>query len=182
MAWDLKRIETRDWGTDYRGLVAIHATKAFPSEAAAACADNLLLVDALAGHGISSCEAAAKLPRGAILCVVELVRCADLWGHMPLEGGAAGYKIGIRERGKGARTIDISAEEYAFGNYADGRFAWFTEGCRPLPEPVPFTGAQGLRDLDPATEIRLCEALNLPTTPARLREHYNRPAQEVFAP
>jgi hypothetical protein len=35
-------------------------------------------------------------------------------------------------------------DEFYFGNYSEGRYAWILENIQPLPEPIPAKGAQGL--------------------------------------
>lgn len=65
------------------------------------------------------------LPLGAILATANLVairRTEDLAG--------------------------ISELERYWGNYGPGRFGWVLDDIRPLPEPVPYKGAQGLFEVD----------------------------------
>ena len=38
-------------------------------------------------------------------------------------------------------------EEFAFGHYEPGRFAWVLRDVVRLPEPIPFTGRQGIFDV-----------------------------------
>lgn len=38
----------------------------------------------------------------------------------------------------------LQPKEFAFGNYAVGRYAWTLEDPRPLPAPVPWKGKQGI--------------------------------------
>ncbi len=54
----VKRIETRSWGTAYRGALAIHAAKSIDREA---CRNF--------GYDFTS------LPRGCVLCTCQLVEC-----------------------------------------------------------------------------------------------------------
>ena len=77
-----------------------------------------------AASGMADRFAIAELadpPRGAIVAIAELTEV-----H-PTEN--------LRE--------DLSEIELAFGNYADGRFAWSLENVRALEEPIPFRGGQG---------------------------------------
>lgn len=41
-------------------------------------------------------------------------------------------------------NLTISAIERAYGDYSWGRFGWILENVRALPEPIGFTGRQGL--------------------------------------
>lgn len=135
-----KRIETRSWGTSYRGLIAVHASKRWNMEL----------------HAVSACEpfrsalsrlGLASLPLGAILGYVRLVDCLNMAAVSQLVGVNAGY-INI-ERGVDQR---LTPKERAFGNYAPGRYAWITEPMTVLGTPLPYRGAQGLRDLPADTE------------------------------
>jgi hypothetical protein len=70
------------------------------------------------------------LPLGAIIATVVLARCRQI-------------------------TVESSADElerrnpdeYAFGNYEPGRFAWVLRDVERLAEPVPFKGSQGIFDV-----------------------------------
>ena len=64
VALGLKQVETRSWATRYRGPLAIHAAKGFPSSA----------------RQFAEVERAlrripGRLPFGAVLCTVDLVDC-----------------------------------------------------------------------------------------------------------
>ncbi|KKK87600.1 hypothetical protein LCGC14_2751630 [marine sediment metagenome] len=59
-----KQVETRSWRTQYRGPIAIHAAKGFPSEA----------------RRFAELERAIgripdRIPRGAVVCIIDLVDC-----------------------------------------------------------------------------------------------------------
>jgi hypothetical protein len=45
-------------------------------------------------------------------------------------------------------------DEYAFGQYAAGRFAWHLEDPALLPEPMPWRGSQGIFSV-PASVVRV---------------------------
>lgn len=76
---------------------------------------------------------------------------ADLYGKPELREPPLGVIVAV------GRLVDIkrsesladtvSDVERAFGNYSNGRFGWLFEDIRPLPEPLPFTGAQGFFDV-----------------------------------
>jgi hypothetical protein len=53
-----------------------------------------------------------------------------------------------------------SDEERPWGDYSPGRFAWMLTDIRPLPEPIPFRGAQGFF-------VVPNEVLGLPPEPSR---------------
>jgi hypothetical protein len=129
-----KRLETRSWGTSYRGPLAIHASKKFPEELRALCTREPYH-SALLAAGLKSLE---DLPHGSVLAVAELTRC---------------YRIG-QEMGRARRVtlggvVDedrLTARELSFGDYRAGRFAWLLESVTPLKVPEPARGTLGLWD------------------------------------
>lgn len=124
MAIDAKQFETRSWATAYRGLLAIHAAKGFPSKDDEYDARSLMLdepfASVLAAAGYKSFD---DLPKGAIVGVCRLVKC-----HRTEEIG----------------PLLANDREHAFGNYAPKRFAWETTGMVRVHPPVHCRGAQQL--------------------------------------
>lgn len=114
MALGLKRIETRHWSTSYRGPMAIHAAKRWTAE------ERDFLEDQVRS-GFYPAEA-EPMHFGAIVAVGRLVNITrtEQLAHA------------------------ISSLELSWGNYGPRRYGWLFEDIRPLPEPVPFRGAQGL--------------------------------------
>lgn len=128
--------ETRSWPTSYRGSLAICSAK---------CRGELPDIVAFwlweYRHKLGpSCgnvnELFDELPRGFVLCVVELHRCE------PTEHVFSGSRMGCCE--------------HNLGDYTPGRFAWETSNCLPLKNPVPVVGRQGLWTLPPET-VKLIE-------------------------
>lgn len=111
-----KRIETRSWSTNYTGPLAIHAAKGFPGWAKET-REKEPFKSALIVHGLFQ-----VLPVGQVLCVVTLMGCR--------------------------RTEDVrkqlTEKELAFGDYYDGRFAWFLSDVKVFPKPIPAKGSLGL--------------------------------------
>lgn len=116
-----KRIETRCWSTKYRGPLAIHAaakTPAFLGESRHTERFITELADVLNVRTSQVPEAVAKLPRAAVLCIVELrsieetMRCREI----------------------------LCEREKIFGNYEDGRYAWEMEMAQKLETPIPAKG------------------------------------------
>jgi hypothetical protein len=131
-----KRIETRSWGTTYRGPLAIHAAKGFPRWAQDLCFQptftRALWPDE--PHDMTPQEIAqlvAELPRGAMVAVavLPLVRSID---------------IALRAE---VLAQTLTPNEIEFGDYTSGRSAWFLEDVKPLAEPIPCKGALGLWDV-----------------------------------
>ncbi len=127
-----KKIETRSWSTSHRGLIAIHASKGYPK----ACRD-LVSTHHFKKHlcGFNS------LPLGAIIAVAELVKVE------PTEGKLAFFQ-------KHERCFGAPADEFIFGDYSAGRFAWNLSYIREV-DPVPCKGSLGLWNVPEAIEQHL---------------------------
>jgi hypothetical protein len=135
-----KTIETRSWPTLYRGPIAIHAAKGFPTWARNECWDEpfrRVLTDAQlvdfggdANLGHHATARFSRLPLGAIVAVAVLVAIR------PTDE--------VRE--------GISLQEQHFGDYSDDRFAWELREVLPLSRPVSCRGALGLWEMAP--EVR----------------------------
>lgn len=125
MAAGLKRNETRSWPTEYRGPLAIHASKRWTRE------EREVFEELRAEHepffSSAGMHAGWKPPLGYIVCVVNVKKCV------------ATADININ---------DLSALEYDLGNYESGRFAWQTDNMRPLKRPLPVNGRQGFFNVD----------------------------------
>jgi hypothetical protein len=117
-----KRIESREWSTKYRGELAIHATAKLPPRWLGASRhqeDFLIeLADVLHCRRDSVYSAMRLLPYGAVICVVKLV---DI------------------KPASEVREI-LCQRELIFGNYADGRYAWFFEPVVTFNPAVPAKG------------------------------------------
>lgn len=130
-----KRIDTRSWGTDYRGPLAIHAAK------------NLGPVGGKRGL-VEQCDAPAfewafrihgppydnhtnPFPLGAIMAVAVLANVRRI--DMALRAEVLAQAI--------------TPNEIEFGDYSSGRYAWFLEDVQPC-EPVPCNGARSLWDVN----------------------------------
>ena len=131
MAAGEKRIETRAWNTNFRGWLAVHASKAFrPSLRVLSYREPFSV--ALARAGFSSPR---ELPRGQLIAVVEVVAC----------------------RAVSAPSVwEIDPFERQLGDYSDGRWAIFTRSARLLRTPIAMNGYLGIwRLLRPITEADL---------------------------
>lgn len=124
IALGAKRIETRSWSTSYRGQLAIHASGRMSRDALLSLREPRIREALVAGgyrEGSGPASNPFGLPPGAIIAVVTLV---DVQRITP---------------------ENIPEEpERTFGDYAPGRFAWFIEDVRYLPEPVAAKGRLGL--------------------------------------
>lgn len=118
IAIGVKQYETRSWATPYRGPLLIHAARRFQLEERQTCLISPFR-ECLQKAGYKSTY---DLPLGAYIAVAYLIEIVP------------------------TRAIrnNLSGQESAFGNYADGRYAWKLERVQALPEPIPARGYQGL--------------------------------------
>jgi len=131
-----KRYETRGWPTSHRGPLAIHAAKAWTRDQAALCLKEPFR-SALEAGGIKiplaegryflGRKAPAFLPLGAVVAVGNVVDCFETFPGPP----------------------GLDHVEEMFGDWGPGRWAWLLEDVRPLAEPSPLAGAQGLFAIRP---------------------------------
>lgn len=120
-----KRIETRSWGTSYRGRLAIHAAKAFPSDARCLCPLEPF-DDAL---GLET------LWRGKIVAVGVMTECFR-FGELT-EGK-------IRQRS--AKGL-LPKHEADFGDFAAGRYGFVLSEITKLETPIECRGMLSLWDV-----------------------------------
>lgn len=131
-----KRVETRSWGTSYRGLTAVHASKKFDQEAMRLCQEEPF-ASALTALGVNKFR---DIPTGVVLGFVNLIDCLPMADRETVRGAA------FTLRGDRRHEL-LTANEEAFGNYQPGRFAWIAGQTRHvLTVPIPHRGALGLRD------------------------------------
>lgn len=121
-----KKIETRSWGTDYRGPIAIHAAKKSDSE------NRWLVHEEAFRSALIAADVLPTLPLGVIVAVAELVACVEIHSTPQFFQGFDG------------RIIDIppAQPERSFGDYTPGRFAWVLDKVRPLTTPIAWRGSQ----------------------------------------
>jgi hypothetical protein len=132
IALQAKKIETRSWYTNYRGPLAIHAAKTIPPaykplcgwkhEPFASCTKGILW-DRLGYNW----EIPDNLYLGCVIATCELVKCMPIDDHL---------------------VVNISNQEYSFGDYTTGRYAWVLANVEVLNKPIPAKGALGLWNWD----------------------------------
>jgi len=131
-----KQIETRSWGTHYRGPLAIHAGAGLGPIGGERALQRLCqrepfwtaLRDLLMPPG-HMYYAADTLPRGAIVAVAELIEVAPITDDGVLTQAGRLYP---------------ESPEHEFGDYTPGRYAWLLNRIQPLRRPVLCRGALGL--------------------------------------
>lgn len=121
-----KKIETRSWKTKYRGDLLIHAGKKIDKE----ICESYPYKSILAKHGYDY----TNLPTGVILAKCNLKDCLEIHNN---EDSA------ILED----NTI-INGNEYYFGFYDEGRYAWILDNIKLLNNPIKAKGQLNLWNYD----------------------------------
>ena len=146
-----KQHETRGRPFHYRGWLAIHQGKNLASVDGKdgfytlCCSDpfhSTLVQAGLLLHPIMGREFGTvyehidrKIPLGKIVALVNYTAC-----YIVGRGGTVMY-----DTTNGDVAVPVpTGNDFAFGNYAPGRYAFKLEQIRALPEPIPFRGSQGL--------------------------------------
>jgi activating signal cointegrator 1 len=151
-----KRIETRSWATSYRGPLAIHAATSLKPVGGRlglhALCGTPPFCDVLLAAGYSAMLVPAwGLPLGAIVAVRELIDCVPTQHPGAANAPGKPWFVGA-QKGVGQHYYEVppplDSDEYAFGDYSAGRYAWLLDGSGALAEPIPARGALGLWDYD----------------------------------
>lgn len=130
----LKVTETRDYGTPYRGELAIHAAKAWGKPQRAALEEFRAQWPSLQWDGQSR--------GGEVIALAELVAVERFAGEPDEDGCCPQYAA--------------SEADYLTGNYLQGRYGWRLQNVRLVDPPVPVKGHQSLWTLtaDEAQAVR----------------------------
>lgn len=128
-----KKIETRSWkAPDYLigQRIAIHATKAMPKWAMElSWTEPFRSILLKLGFLMSF----ANWPFGKVVATAKLAGCEKIISDEKY------HHMACLESGK-----DVTVNEYHFGDYTPGRYAWILEDVQSLKEPIPAKGMQGL--------------------------------------
>ena len=139
-------IETRSWGTRYRGPLAIHSAKSFPRDARELCMISPYR-EALSSHGHAD---ARSLPLGAVVAVAELTDVMKF---------TRGTLRDVRARAKSGEFPPYEAD---FGDFSPGRYGWVLRDVRALREPVQARGMLGLWQVSEEMQARIERQLRRP--------------------
>ena len=116
-----KKIETRSWATNHRGVLAIHAAKYYPNDRRS-LTHTYPFADCL--RGAIPCH--QRL--GVVVWTCTLIDCVKMTPEF----------------------IDtIEEPERSFGWYKPGRYAWVLRDIYQLKNPIEARGQQGLWDFTP---------------------------------
>lgn len=129
-----KRFETRSWGTDYRGPIAIHAAKT--KKGWEDLDEELLLLLGAKSSPIRDAPNPDDFAHGCVVAICDLTDC------LPMRDGMIAKQARI---------------ERLVGGWMPGRWAWQLENVRRVQPPIPASGRQGLWEWKPAnTYVRAC--------------------------
>ncbi|HET9012232.1 MAG TPA: ASCH domain-containing protein [Gemmatimonadaceae bacterium] len=138
-----KRVETRDWNTEHRGPLAIHATASVPEPYRSAYETMVHREPFDRWRRALGYSSLAAFPHGAIVGLVHVTSVVRL-GPLVTE------------------TIRRSngSDEIAFGNYDEGRYGWaLDDDAILLPRPVPCRGERRIWTLPLDAERAIAEQL-----------------------
>ena len=170
MATGAKRFETRGWGTNYRGAIAIHAAqRQLDHDTFKMCFDEPFkwkLVEA--GHITPiTGTTITGLAFGRIVAVGELQGVYMMHRN---------HLVMIKTDGR----PDFSTKyhfprepEITFGDWADGRYAWRIGNVKQLPKPIPCRGFQKLWELPAEIKCEIIEQLASENDVQRIMEVLN---------
>lgn len=156
-----KKIETRSWATQYRGLLAIHAAKRFPPhERRLACSYSFYhYLDEL--RDSETDRVVKNIPLGAIIAVAELTavyRIPETARHFPWnvpdDHPLSGTLVTIPPF---PESFMRGYYERDFGDYAAGRWAWLLPNMRRLKTPFPINGKLGLWDVELPDDVEYAQ-------------------------
>jgi hypothetical protein len=137
-----KRIETRSWGTSYRGPVAIHAAKRF--RLIDMCYFHASWTWCAALHSLGwemgkDRPGPEDLPLGAFVAVAELVDVRPTRTFTVEE-----IETDRRPPGEPRGADWLKWSERQMGDFTLGRYGWVLENVRALPAPILYKGQMGL--------------------------------------
>lgn len=136
-----KHIETRSWATKYRGPLAIHVSARLGIDQLLLVAQNEYFSKALNLElHMPKAYYREALPTGKILAVTNLVDCIKI-------PEPTGNDVRLHEDKTEAHVV-LGSDEYVFGDFRPGRYAWVLWDIRLLSEPVPAKGKLGLWDFE----------------------------------
>lgn len=144
IALGFKTLETRSWATKHRGPLAIHAGQKVDKEA---CMFRPIR-EVLQQHGITDWR---ELTTGAVIAkgnITDVWRISRPFPFHHLESSAV--QLSSTDHNKQTiwgtpNMIGVRMpNEFYFGDYSDGRFAWQLDEVVKLQEPVPAKGQLSL--------------------------------------
>lgn len=157
VAIGVKKIETRSWSTTYRGLLAIHAAQNLTPVGGKGGLYELCMSEPFYRVlDLAEYKTSEDLPRGAIVAIARLVECVSTENEAVDNEPGTPWFVG-RLPGVNQHHYEVppqrDTDEYAFGDYSPGRYAWLLADVKKLDTPIPARGGQGLWNWQPPEEI-----------------------------
>lgn len=133
-----KKIETRGWATKHRGKIAIHAGmgKQYMDYSKRGPIFSCLWNEEQINMQLK--ERRDSLPYGKVIAIADLVDCVEIVGAV---NGSMGPFIIPVYKAELENGITVRGNEFAFGHYEIGRYAWILENVQAV-NPVPAKGNQ----------------------------------------
>jgi len=124
VAIGMKCVETRSWRSWYFGEIAIHAAKSYPRWAQNFCDEKVV--------PYFTNQTLPKFPTGCIVAKARLIAC-----------------VGTNNCGMAAKALNFVPDhpwkqEWMFGDFSAGRWAWLLCDVVPIDPPIPARGALGI--------------------------------------
>lgn len=150
-----KQWETRSWPARFRGQLAIHAAKKYSAAERELATDDPQFRKALSVLPFMQPFDVA----GHVIAVADLTDCQPTERFARERDRAFATAISSTSRGALPQPIVISDEEFAFGDYSDGRFAFKIERVLRLEHPIQCRGALGFWSLPDDVVARIASEL-----------------------
>lgn len=141
-----KIIETRSWGTSYRGTLAIHAAKGFPREAQE-FAKSPVCQRVLNGYFGSDAFEVLVNACGHVISTVRLTDVRGILGYTD-SGPVLEMSLDLDQIRTGQTHFSSQhtwEQERSFGDFSPGRYAWLLSEPQTL-QWSPARGSLGLWD------------------------------------
>ena len=150
---DRQTIVTRPFSTEYRGPLAIHASQQNPESQVVG--DYWVMRGGFAASGVwcapalmrpSSDEPMLALPLGAVVATCTLVDVVPIVAVVHgIQAWTDGRLVWVRGWLEDDRDL---TDQRPYGDFSPGRYAWLLADIKPLDEPIPAKGRQGLWEWD----------------------------------
>jgi len=124
-----KHIETRSWRTKYRGKLAIHTSKNINKYSRQRCLEKEFM--RFLGGKYIKIDENSKIKYGfefgSIIAVCDLIDC-----------------VKMKEKADNYAALDngmkVEGNEFIFGDYTPGRYAWILDNIKLLDKPIQAKG------------------------------------------
>lgn len=132
-----KRVENRNWGTDFRGPLAIHAGLS------RRLLDDDAEINRLLDRNLYWEE--SDLAFGAVVATCQLVTCVHLVSFCAaVEQDELSYQELVVRKLCGTARVPLPFEWILDHKHTTGPWCWVLDNVRPVRPPVPARGFQGL--------------------------------------